>query len=427
MGGRGFRSRGLAAALVLALAGPLAACGGGGGSGQTTIRFVWWGNEDRAKATNAAVQEFMDANPGIKVETEYGAYDAYLQKLSTQVAGGAAPDLIQLDRATLGEYQHRHALADLTSSVGKELDVSQVAPELLAGGKIEGAQYSIPGGQTTQMIAYDPAVFARAGVTAPSGPGQSWTWAQFGDAMAKIGASGTAGTTDFGWAVDWFEAWLHQRGKQLYTPEGGLGFAAADLEQFWTLTGGLRERAAVTPPTVTTKMDGSMQNSGLVTKKSASEVNYDSSLTAYLSSYGPTIKAAPLPTDSAESGMAAMPPVTFAVTQRSSHKDAAVRLLNFLINDPGAGQVLGTTRGLPANQRIRETVCAAAQGGDKAVCDYETSVADRTRSATGLWPSGSAAVKRDFQRTYDDVIFGRISVADGAARVVQSAQQSLTQ
>jgi multiple sugar transport system substrate-binding protein len=123
--------------------------------------------------------------------------------------------------------------------------------------------------------------------------------------------------------------------------------------------------------------------------------------------------------------MAAMPPVTFAVSQRSAHKEAAVKLLDFLLNDPDAGKTLGVTRGLPPNKQTREQVCATATAGNKAVCDYEQSVASKIGAATGLWPSGSAAVKRDFQRAYDDVIFGRISVADGAARVVQGAEQSL--
>ncbi|GHG12521.1 MULTISPECIES: ABC transporter substrate-binding protein [Amycolatopsis] len=426
MNGRFGVRAGLVAVVAVTLAGLVTGCGGGGeASGPTTIRFVWWGNEDRAKATKSAVEAFMKDNPGITVQTEYAAYDAYFQKLSTQVAGGASPDLIQLDRATLGEYQHRHVLEDLSPYVGKAIDVTGIAPALLAGGKVEGRQYAVPGGQTTQMLAYDPEIFAKAGVEPPSGPGKTWTWAQFGESLRKVAATGVAGTTDFGWAIDWFEVWLHQHGKQLYADDGKLGFTAADLTQFWTLTGGLRADKAVTAPEVTTKMDGSMPNSGLVTKRAGSEINYDSSLSAYLSSYGPGIKAAPLPADGPASGMAAMPPVTFAVAQRSAHKEAAAKLLSYLVNNQQAGKLLGVARGLPPNTAIREQVCGAAQAATKAVCDYEKSVADRIGPATGLWPTGSAAVKRDFQRVYDDVIFGRTSVADGAARVVQTAQQSL--
>src|SRR5689334_21526646 len=130
---------------TLLSAAALVACGTSGGTGgKTSIRFVWWGNDDRAKATQAAVQAFMAKNPDITVETDYAAYDAYFQKLSTQVAGGAGPDLLQLDRATLGEYEHRHVLADLGSFQG--LNLSTIPPELLAGGRIDGKQYAIPGG-----------------------------------------------------------------------------------------------------------------------------------------------------------------------------------------------------------------------------------------------------------------------------------------
>jgi multiple sugar transport system substrate-binding protein len=418
---------GVLAMVVMLLAGVLTACGSGGGggsSGPITIRFVWWGNADRAAATNAAVKAFEKQNPNITVMTEYSSYNAYFQKLATQVAGGDVPDLMQFDRATIIEYESRHALADLDSYVGSALRVSQIPSSLLAGGKVGGAQYAIPAGQTTQMLVYDTAAFARAGVTVPVG---GWTWEQFATDMEKVGAGGVPGTTDFGWAIDWFEVWLHQHGKQLYTASGGLGFTAQDLTDFWSITAALRQHAGVSNPQATTKMDGSTQNSALVGKAAASEINYDSSLTGYLSSYSGTLAVAPLPGDGGASGMAAVPPVSYAVAQRSPHKDAVVKLLDFLVDDPGAGAILGATRGLPPNLSIRASVCASATAGNRAVCDYEKAVAARIGPSFGLWPVGSSAVKRDFQDVYDDVIFGRSSVAAGAARVVQDAQQSLGQ
>jgi multiple sugar transport system substrate-binding protein len=244
--------------------------------------------------------------------------------------------------------------------------------------------------------------------------------------MEKVGqVTGTPGTTDFGWAIDWFEVWLHQHGKQLYTDDGKLAFTQQDLTDFWTMTGQMRAAKGVSAPEATTKMDGTMPNSALVTKKAASEINYDSSLTAYLSSYGAPLTAVGLPTDGSTTGMAAMPPVTFAVSQHSAHKDAAVKLVDFLVNDPDAGKILGTTRGLPPNLTIRDQVCGSATAATKAVCDYEKAAASEIGPSYGIWPTGSAAIKRDFQTVYDDVIFGKTSVPDGAARVIQDAKQSL--
>jgi multiple sugar transport system substrate-binding protein len=418
----------LAGVVSVALAGVLSGCGSSSGSGGTqTVRFVWWGNQDRADATTKAVALFEKKNPGIRVQTEFSGYAAYVQKLTTQVAGGAAPDLIQLDRPTFGEYQHRHVLADLSRYTGSTLRVDKIPANLLAGGKADGKQYAVPAGQTTQMLVYDKDLFDKAGVRVPE---NGWTWEQFAKDMQKVGAAtGVAGTTDFGWAVDWFDSWLHGRGKQLYTADGKLGFTAADLEQFWNTTAALRTKKGVSAPEATTKMDGSTQNSALVLKQAASEMNYDSNLTSYLSSYQGTLKAAPLPGDDpAHSGMAALPPVYFGIAQHSSHKDAAAKLLDFLVNDPEAGAALGATRGVPANSDVRAAVCGAATGDGKAVCDYEQRVQKRMGpSDTWQWPSGSSAIKTDFQQVYDDVIFGRTSVSAGAERVVKNARQSLEQ
>lgn len=420
------------AALSVTLTGALAACGSSssGDGGTQTIRFVWWGNQDRADATAKAVALFEKKYPAIHVKTEFSGYPAYVQKLTTQMAGGAAPDLMQLDRPTFGEYVHRHVLADLSDATGSVIKVDKIPANLLSGGKVDGSQYAVPAGQTAQMLVYDQKLFARAGVTVPAA---GWTWEQFTAGMAKVGATtGTAGTTDFGWAVDWFDSWLHTRGKQLYTSDGKLAFTASDLEDFWNLTGAMRKAKGVSSPQATTKMDGSMQNSALVLGQAASEMNYDSNLTSYHASYKGTLLVAPLPSDShdsARSGMAALPPVYFGVAQHSSHKAAAEKLLNFLANDPEAGKVLGATRGLPANSDIRAQVCGSATtAGDKAVCDYEKNVGDKLGpSSTWQWPTGSSAIKTDFQQVYDDVIFGKTSVAAAASRVVKDAQQSLAQ
>ncbi|NUR29481.1 MAG: extracellular solute-binding protein [Catenulispora sp.] len=426
--------RATALALALAATAAVGACGsssspkGSSADAKQTIRFVWWGNQDRATATQQAVKLFMDKHPNITVQTEFAGYAAYFQKLSTQIAGGAAPDLIQVDRSTYSDYLGRHVLADLTPYVkDKKLDLSQIAQNLLGGVQYNGDQYAVPAGQTTQMVAYDKTMFDKAGVSVPA---DGWTWSQFSDAMAKVAAAnGTTGTTDFGWAVDWFEAWLHQHGKQLYTEDGKLGFTADDLTQFWTMTGTMRAAKGVSGPQDTTKMDGTTQNSAFVRKTAASEFNYDSNLTSYISSYGSQVAAAPLPSDDpSKSGMAALPPVYFAVPKTSSHQAAAVELLNFLANDPAAGTTLGATRGTPANQQIRTQVCGSATGGNKAVCDYETAVAGRIGTSAGwMWPKGSAAIKTDFQKVYDDVIFGRSSVSEAAARVISDAKQSLGQ
>ncbi|WP_270889008.1 ABC transporter substrate-binding protein [Pedococcus sp. 5OH_020] len=421
------RLRVVALGAVAAAVVPLAACGGGSGSsagngGKTTLRLVWWGNEDRAKATKSAIELFQKKHPNVTVQTEFSAYDAYFQKLSTQLAGGGAPDIVQIDRPNFGDYARRHVLKDLTPYVGKTIHTNDIDPKLLAAGKVQGQLYALPGGQLTQSLVYDPAAWKKAGVNPP--PASGWTWDEFTATMKKLGASGTPGTTDFGWAIDWFEVWLAQQGKQTYTPDGKLGFTEADLAQFWGTLADLRKSKAVSAPSATTKMDGSMPNSAYVNGQAASEINYDSSLTAYITAK-PGTAAAPLPSANGKTGMSALPTVTWGLTNRSKNADVAAQLIDFLVNDPEAGKILGATRGLPPNQSVRQSVAGSVSGPSKAVFDYESSVASLVTTEAPVWPVGSAEIKRNFQQVYDDVIFGKTSVQAGAKRVVDDAHQSL--
>lgn len=82
---------------------------GGTGSDQepVSIRFSWWGGESRHEATKAAVDAFMKEYPWITVECEYGSFDGGWQdKVATQLAGGTAPDLLQINWNWLYQYSN---------------------------------------------------------------------------------------------------------------------------------------------------------------------------------------------------------------------------------------------------------------------------------------------------------------------------------
>src|SRR5690349_6165185 len=104
------------------------ACGSGsagsgdGSAGSVTIRFSWWGNDDRAKITNQAVRAFEAANPGITVKTESIDFNSYFDRLATTVAAGDEPDVITMGGAYPREYADRNVLLDL-SEVAKDLNL----------------------------------------------------------------------------------------------------------------------------------------------------------------------------------------------------------------------------------------------------------------------------------------------------------------
>lgn len=71
---------------------------------QVTLRFAWWGGDERANATMEVINKFMEENPNIKIEAEYGSSDGYHDKLATQLASGTAADIVQIDPETMPAF-----------------------------------------------------------------------------------------------------------------------------------------------------------------------------------------------------------------------------------------------------------------------------------------------------------------------------------
>ena len=60
---------------------------------EVTLRFSWWGSEDRHEATIKAIERYMELNSEISIEYEYMGFDTYYEKLLTQLSGGTQPDI----------------------------------------------------------------------------------------------------------------------------------------------------------------------------------------------------------------------------------------------------------------------------------------------------------------------------------------------
>ena len=419
----------VATALVVGLVATAAGCGSSGDSGdseeQVTLRFSWWGNADRAKLTEQVVDLFEQRNPKIKVETSYAEFNAYFQKLATEVAGGGAPDIMQMDYRYVREYADRNALLEFTGKA--KVDTAELSQSLVAGGKIGGKLYAIPLGQNTQEFTYDPAAWTAAGATIPK---LGWTWDDLRTAAQKISDANSRkvfGVVDFGPIEDWFEVWLRQRGKSLYTDKGELGYTAEDVSVWWTMTDGLRTSGAATAADLTSKIDGSQANDPMVKKLASSGFGYDSAFTAQtFQIFGREIALAPFPSASTTLGQYAKPSMQICAFKRSKYTKQAAQFIDFFINDPEAAKILTLSRGMPANAKSRDTVGQSLSGPPKVAYAYEQLVGPKLTDAPPPPPKGAGTVKTTFQRVYDDVMFGRATPKAAADRFMREAKQALT-
>ncbi|MFJ5988768.1 ABC transporter substrate-binding protein [Lentzea sp. NPDC092896] len=412
-------------AMALVLGGALVAagCGGGSGSGQAEIRFIWWGNDDRAKITNEAVRLFESRNPDVKVATSFQNFQNYFEKLSTEIAGGNAPDVIQMDYRYLNEYAGRNVLLDLTPYVGKEIRTADWNAGFAGSGELNGKQVAMPLAQNATTIVYDPKLFTAAGVPEPK---IGWTWADYKEIAGKLKAStGISGSTDFGGTEDVFETWLRQRGKALYE-NGKLGYGKDDLKAFWQLSKDFRDANATTPPELVTTLNAGAEQTPMGKKLSASEHSYDSLYGGYNTVRPDELKLGPYPSDSKEVlGSYRKPSQLISASARTKHKDAAVKLIDFLLNDPDAGKILGANRGLPANLKTREAVAQNISGANKVVFEYQKSVDAKLGDAPPAPPKGDGTIYKLMQRKHEEVVFGKKTIDQALDEFWRDAEEAL--
>lgn len=153
-------------------------------SAQTTLTYATFSASGAQEETlKKMVEVFEKKNPDIKIDVQLSGYNDYFTKLATQVGGGNAPDVFEMNMENYLSYMLRGACADLTGMVARE----NYSEGTLAAVSSEGKLYAVPMSFSTCVLFYNKALFDQAGVAYPT---DAWTWADAQAAAEKIAALG---------------------------------------------------------------------------------------------------------------------------------------------------------------------------------------------------------------------------------------------
>ena len=140
-----------------------------------TLRFAWWGNEERAEKTNQAVVLFMEKNPDIIVKTVSFPFDEYVENLDISAKTGYIPDVWQGYVGTDGNYMDAGLVEPLDELVSQgALRVTDIPENLLRSGKIGEKLYGIPFGCNVKCMAIDSKIYESVGLQIPEKYYESW-------------------------------------------------------------------------------------------------------------------------------------------------------------------------------------------------------------------------------------------------------------
>jgi multiple sugar transport system substrate-binding protein len=397
-----------------------------------SVRMAWWGGDARTKAYQEALAAFGRARGDITVATQFSGYDGYFDKINTDIAGGTAPDLLQMDTALVSEYAGRNVLRPLDEYLGTILDVSAFPDALLAAGKVGGTLYGVPSGTGGVLVTYDATVLKAAKADLPA---EGWTWTECADYAAKL--TRTLGGKVYGVSdgggddMGAFQIFLRQRRKDLFTPDGALGYAEQDLEEWLTYWDEMRRRRAAPPGDVTSAARNDAAKNPLIQGQVA--MTFGSGLEISL----PTLTSHELdfvpvpagPAGSAE-GQYLSGGVLLSSFARSERATEAVEIMAYLANDEEAIRIMGLTRGIPPTEKARQLAATqlapAQQRALTATNVVAALVAAANTTAPPVPPKGAGQVKELLFQNNLAVAFKRKTVPAAVKSFFAGAMSALS-
>lgn len=380
------------------------------------LRLIWWGNPDRDRRTNEVVALYT-SKTGAEITPETYGWGDYWQKLATQAAGSNLPDVIQMDYRYIFEYARRGQLAALDDFIGKQLTLDDFDPNQLASGRVDGKLYGISMGANSHSHIYKKPLFEAAGLTMPDQT--KWTMDDF-TAMGKAAKDklpeGVYFTQNMGYLEPRLESFVRQRGKQLYTPEGKVGYDVQDLTDFFAYWKMMQDEGLTPPPDVSAQdASNKMEESMIVVGKSLFGFIHSNQLVANQKLVPEELAMVMVPGQAGgQPGQYLKPSMLISMAETSANKEAAAELMNFFITNEEAADILQIERGVTGDASVRERLLGGLSDVEKRIVDYLNVVGTSVSALPPPPPKNAGEVDRAIRPAWDLIAFERVSVEEGA-------------
>ncbi|MCV2354283.1 ABC transporter substrate-binding protein [Paucibacter sp. B2R-40] len=423
----------LAAASLVALAN--APANAADAAEPTVLRFAWWGGGARHQATLKAIAAFERQNPGLKIKAEYMGFNGYLERLTTQIAGGSEPDVMQINWAWMAMFSKRGTGFTDLNQYRHVLALNQFSEQDLSMGMVAGKLNALPVGYSARIFLWNKAAFDRAGLPLPK------TWDELFAAGAvfkqRLGPKAFPLDGELYDMILLSQAYVHQKLGTAYLdpkqPRVAMSPAAA-LEWVQTYKR-LVDGHTATPLRLRASLGGAEkateQQQDWVVGNWAGNYTWDSAIALRASTLDAQQKLAlgefPTLPGAANSGMFGRPSLMFAVGRNSKKAELAARFINFLLTDPEAARILGKTRGVPGAQSqfdllVRENALPPLELQAHAQIQAQKQ-AGRIELPSPLFEH--ARMQKFMREVFETVAYGKTTDAEAAKRLVEEGNALL--
>ena len=372
---------------------------------------------------------YANANPGLAFDTEFNAFNDYWPKLGTQVAGGNAPDVLQMDYRYIVEYAQRGALLALDDFIGKNLNLDDFDKDQIEGGQVDGKLYAISLGANSVALMVNQAAFEEAGMAEPT---RDWSYDDYkaaAEAWNKANVrKGMRLLADGSGSEPALENWLRQRGKALYTADGKIGWDADDLVDWFKLWDDLRAaKVCVAPDDQALDATAAIDTTMITLGKAATTYANSNQLIGFQAVNKDPLTMINFPRAKAGQGGGhyRKPSQFWSINPKSALRDDAVKFVSFFVNDIAAGKVLGVERGIPCSKAVRDAIAPELSAQDQIALNFVSQLGDLLGALPPVPPAAAGEVNTQLNTKAQEVAFGQSSAEDAGPAFAKEAADIL--
>ena len=382
----------------------------------TNLTMAWWGNQIRNERTQKALDKYHELNSDVIVEAQFFQGDDYWSKLATSAAGKDMPDLIQMDYAYIDQYVSNGQLLELTPYIESgALDVSNIPDNILEMGEVSGGNYGIAAGVNAVCLYYNKTVTDECGIEIKD----NMTLDEFIEVSKEI-AEKTGYRANLISRGTYMTEWARAEGIPIVEGKMPVDSADAYTPFFQILEDGIREGWHITADVIEST---SIEQDPLVYGSSPQTMSWctinggSNQLTSLQTAApeGVEIGITTIPTNDPEKSNYLKPAMYFSISADTKEPDAAVALLNYLINSTDANEILLGERGIPASAAVSDAILGLLTEQEQMSFAYVNEVVSANCSPINPPdPEGSSELSDTLKKIEEKVGYGECTAQEAA-------------
>ena len=356
-----------------------------------TIKFSWWGADNRHEAMKEVVRLYQESNPNVTVEIEYGAWDGWQTKVLTQLSGKTEPDVMQVNYNWLFSYGRGKNVFYNLDEVKDFINLSNWDENYLNAMQVDGEQTAVPHGMTGRVNLMNEKLFSENSLELPV------TYDELIEAGKVISKDNTATGAENKYAFtnmgevskDLFIAqMLFNKTGMVMQTDGTVNYTVEEVEEVLTQYKAFEEAGAM--PTFA--QDPSIENESnpeWVNVRTGGIYEWANSLGKWVGSYQSGQSSEDLVVggyfqESADvkPNVYVKPNFGYAVSRNSKNPEVAADFINFMFTNEEAVKAAGDTLGVSSNtvtyefQDKNDLIEGSVKQGYEVLDQYEQTVID---------------------------------------------------